>query len=92
MALISKKTAQDSSVVQPGSIPNNATHVIWYRWAAGSSNGGKTVIQFANTQRSAKLAYGKAEKLIGEEFPWGSVEAAGWSAIMGANREFGMAL
>ena len=87
MARIGKKTVQTGPVVPAKNIPDGATHVSWFAWDTG-----RYVLQYADTQRSAKIAYGQAQRQVGVQFPWGKVTQAGWTAIEPADLKNGLVL
>jgi hypothetical protein len=91
MALITSKRAQHSRSLLAKDIPVAATHVAWFYWGEGSS-AGVTVVQYADTERSAKIAYGKAERYIGDSYVNGKVTEAGWSVIEPTDRVNGKVL
>lgn len=92
MALITQKRVQGTRHLPAKLIPVAATHVVWYVWGGTSASAGKVVVQYADTQRSAAIAYGKASRLIGTVFPWGEVIEAGWAEIEPADRVNGKAI
>jgi hypothetical protein len=91
MALITAKKAQHTCRLLAKDIPVKATHVVWFYWGEGSS-AGVTVVQYADTERSAKIAYGKAERYLGDSYVNGKVTEAGWSVIEPTDRVHGKAL
>jgi len=81
------KTIQLGRRIEARDIPLNATHVIWFEWSHG-----KTVIQYADTKRSAVIAYNKAEPYVGYTYNEVEVVAAGWDEISPNDRQYGKAL
>jgi len=92
MALITPRTVQKQHHLVASHIPVAATHVIWFRWSEDSHSGPVTVVQYADTELSAKRAYNKAAASVGERYFWGAIASAGWATIEPDDRIHGKAL